>query len=69
MAKLLTHLVRYLIERRVNMIVEASTKLFEHVVKDPEGLYQEMATWKEVRPKDLEAFRQAFVSKDSTGRR
>jgi len=69
MAKLLTPLVRFLIERRVNMIVEASTKLFEQVVKDPERLYQEMATWKEVRPEDLEAYRQAFVSKDSTGRR
>ena len=69
MAKLLTPLVRYLIERRVNMIVEASTRLFEHVVKDPEGLYQKMATWKEVRPEDLEAYRQAFLSKDSMGSR
>jgi len=69
MAKLLTPLFRFLIERRVNMIVEASTKLFEQVVKDPERLYQEMATWREVRPEDLEAYRQAFVSKDSTGRR
>ncbi len=69
MAKLLTPLIRILIERRVNMIVEASSKLFEHVVKDPEGLYQEMATWKEVRPEDLEAYRQALISNDPAGRR
>jgi hypothetical protein len=69
MAKLLTPLVRFLIERRVNMIIEASTKLFEQVVKDPERLYQEMATWKEVRPEDLEAYRQAFISKDPASRR
>lgn len=69
MAKLLTPLVRFLIERRVNMIIEASTELFEQVVKDPERLYQEMATWKEVRPEDLEAYRQAFISKDPASRR
>ena len=69
MAKLLTPLIRFLIERRVNMIADASSKLFEQVVKDPEGLYQEMATWKEVRPEDLEAYRQAFLSKEWTGRR
>ena len=46
------------------MIVEATTKLFEQVVKDPERLYQEMATWREVRPEDLEAYRQAFIPKD-----
>lgn len=69
MAKLLAPLIRFLIDRRVNMIVEASSTLFEHVVKDPEGLYREMATWKEVRPEDLEAYRLAFISKDSMGRR
>ena len=69
MVKLLTPLVRFLINRRVSMIVEASSTLFARVVKDPVGLYQEMAMWKEVRPEDLEAYRQAFLSKDSMGSR
>ena len=69
MAKLLTPLIHFLIERRLNMIVEATSKLFEEVVRDPERLYQEMATWKEVRPEDLEAYRQAFISKDPASRR
>lgn len=64
MVRLLNPLIHFILDRRVNMIVEASTKLFEQVVKDPEALYREMATWKEVRPEDLEAYRQAFLAKN-----
>jgi hypothetical protein len=38
-------------------------------VGDPEGLYREMATWKEVRLEDLEAYRQAFINKEAGGSR
>jgi hypothetical protein len=51
------------------MIAEATSKLFQQVVGDPEGLYREMATWKDVRPEDLEAYRQAFINKESGGSR
>ncbi len=69
MAKLLTPLIRLIIDRRVDMIVEATNRLFDRVVTDPKGLYLEMATWKELRPEDLEAYRQALISNDPAGRR
>ena len=69
MAKLLTPLIRLIIDRRVDMIVEATNRLFDRVVTDPKGLYLEMATWKELRPEDLEAYRQALISNDTAGRR
>lgn len=69
MAKLLTPLINYLIDRRVSMIAEATSKLFDQVMEDPEGLYREMLTWKEVRPEDLEAYRRAVVHKSATGGR
>ena len=69
LAKLLTPLINLLIDRRVNMIAEATNKLFDHVVTDPGGLYREMATWQEVRPEDLEAYRRALIDRNSTGGR
>lgn len=63
MIKLLSPLISGLIDRRVNMIVEATRKLFDRVQTDPEGLYQQMATWREVQPADLEAYRLAFMDK------
>lgn len=63
MAKLLSPLINFLIDRRVGMIAEATGKLFQQVTGNPEGLYREMATWKEVSPEDLEAYRQTFLSK------
>jgi hypothetical protein len=68
-ARLLTPLINFLIDRRVGMIAEATSKLFQQVVGDPEGLYREMATWKDVRPEDLEAYRQAFITKEAGGSR
>ena len=69
MAKLLTPLINPLIDRRVNMIAEATSKLFDQVVTDPGGLYREMVTWQEVRPEDLEAYRRTLIYKTPTGSR
>ena len=69
LAKLLAPLINLLIDRRVGMIAEASSQLFQQVAGDPEGLYREMATWKEVRPEDLEAYRRAFISSEAGGTR
>ncbi len=66
--KLLAPLIGGLIDRRVNMIVEATRKLFDEVQRDPKGLYQQMATWPEVQLTELEAFRQAFLSKEAVTR-
>ncbi len=67
MVKLLTPLINVLIDRRVGMIAEATDKLFEQVVSDPEVLYTEMASWSEVRPEDLEAYRRALLPKRPLG--
>lgn len=64
--KLLSPIIAFIIDRRVNMIVEATRTLFDQVQTDPKGLYQQMTAWPEVQPTDLEAFRQAFVSKETT---
>ena len=61
LVKLLTPLINHLIDRRVTMIAEATSKLFDKVVTDPGGLYQEMATWQEVRPEDLKAYRRTVI--------
>ena len=66
--KLLSPLITSLIDRRVNIIVEATSKLFNQVHTDPDGFYRQMATWPEVQPADLEAFRQAFLSKEAQAR-
>jgi len=63
--KLLSPLISSLIDRRVNMIVEATSKLFDQVHTDPDGFYRQMATWPEVQTTDLKAFRQAFLSKEA----
>lgn len=66
--KFLSPLITSLIDRRVNMIVEATSKLFDQVHTDPDGFYRQMSTWPEVQPADLEAFRQAFLSKEVAAR-
>lgn len=65
MTKLLAPVIGGLIDRRVNMIVEATRKLFDQVQSDPKGLYQQMDTWPEIQPTELEAFRQAFLNKEA----
>jgi len=66
--KLLSPLIGSIIDRRVHMIVEATRTLFDRVQTDPKGLYQQMSTWPEVQPTDLEAFRQAFLGKEAVAR-
>ena len=68
MTKLLSPLIISLIDRRMNMIVEATSKLFDQAWTDPKGLYQRMATWPEVQRADLEAYRHAFAERESAAR-
>lgn len=68
MSKLLSPLISGLIDRRVNMIVDATRKLFDQVQSDPKGLLQQMNTWPEMQAADLEAYRHALVEKESTTR-
>lgn len=66
MTKLLSPLIKAIMDRRVKMIVEATSRVFDQVRTDPDGLYRQMSTWPEVHPTDLEAFRQAFLNKEVT---
>lgn len=68
MTKLLSPLIHTLIDRRVRTIVEAMRILFDQVHINPDGLYQRMATWPEMQPSDLEAYRNTFVEKESATR-
>jgi hypothetical protein len=68
MTKFLSPLLASIIDRRVNMIIEATSKLFDQVQTNPEVLYQQMRTWAEVQPADLEAFREAFLGKEAVTR-
>lgn len=66
MTKFLSPLVGLILDRRVAMIVEATRTLFDRVQTDAKGLYRQMKAWPEIQPGDLEAFRQAFLSKETT---
>lgn len=68
MTKLLSPRIKSIVDRRVQMIVEATHKLFDEVRTNPEKLYQQMSTWAEVQPADLEAFRQVFLGKEAVTR-
>lgn len=68
MTKLLSPVLRSIIDRRVHMIVEASHKLFDQLRTNPDGLYRQMSTWPEVHASDLEAFRQTFFIKTAEAR-
>jgi hypothetical protein len=69
MARLLSPLIHGLIDRRVQMIAEASSRLFEQVSSDPRRFYREMTTWPEVRPEDLDAYRSVLIENRGVERR
>ena len=59
--KIVAPLLHGVIDRRVANLTTATQIMGERVSRDPEGLLREMQTWPEVRPEDLEEFRQAFL--------
>ena len=58
--KVLAPLLHGVIDRRVASLAEAAQIVSQRLTKDPQGLYREIRTWPDVRPEDLEGFRQAF---------
>jgi hypothetical protein len=58
--KVLAPLLNGTIDRRVASLTEASQAVGERISRDPQGLYREMQSWPEVRPADLDAYRQTF---------
>jgi hypothetical protein len=59
--KVIAPLVHGAIDRRVANLTAATQVVGERISRDPRGLYREMQTWPDVRPADLEAYRQEFV--------
>lgn len=59
--KIIGPLVHGVIDRRVANLTAATQIVAERISRDPDGLYREMQTWSDLRPEDLEAYRQAFV--------
>jgi len=64
--KMLAPLLHGTIDRRVASLTEASQAVSARLAKDPQGLYREMQAWPEVRPADLDAYRQAFHVPEET---
>jgi hypothetical protein len=58
--KVLAPLLHGIIDRRVGNLTAAAQVVSQRMTKDPQGLYQEIRTWSDVRPEELEDFRQAF---------
>lgn len=59
--KVIAPLVHGVIDRRVANLTAATQVVGARISRDPRGLYREMLTWPDIRPEDLEAYRQAFV--------
>ena len=59
--KVIAPLIHGVIDQRVANLTAATQVVGERISRDPRGLYREMQTWSDIRPEDLEAYRQAFV--------
>jgi hypothetical protein len=49
------------IDRRVANLAAATQIVSRRIAADPAGLYEEMRTWSDLRPDELEAYRLAFL--------
>jgi hypothetical protein len=66
--KILAPLIHGAIDRRVASLEAAAQAVSQRLIQDPRGLYRELRTWSDVRPEDLEAYRQAFRIPQDGGR-
>ncbi len=65
--KMLGPLLNGVIDRRVAGLTDAAQIVSRRLAKNPRELYQEIRTWPDVQPTDLEEFRQAFhIARDSS---
>jgi len=58
--KVLAPLLHGIIDRRVANLTAAAQIVSQRLTKDPRELYLEMRTWPDIRPEELEEYRQAF---------
>jgi hypothetical protein len=59
--RVIAPLIHGVIDQRVANLTAATQVVGQRISRDPRGLYREMQTWSDIRPEDLEAYRQAFV--------
>jgi hypothetical protein len=60
--KVLSPLINGVIDRRVANLATATQTIGERLVRDPAGLYREMRSWPDLKPEDLEEYRQTFLA-------
>jgi hypothetical protein len=65
--KVLAPLLHGIIDRRAANLTQAAQVVSRRLTKDPQGLYQEIRTWPDVRPEDLDEFRRTFhIARDGS---
>ncbi len=65
--KVLAPLLHGIIDRRAAHLTDAAQIVSQRLTKDPQGLYQEIRTWPDVRPEDLDEFRRTFhIARDGS---
>ncbi|OGB91327.1 MAG: hypothetical protein A3G35_03890 [candidate division NC10 bacterium RIFCSPLOWO2_12_FULL_66_18] len=65
--KVLAPLLHGIIDRRVANLTAAAQIVSQRLTKDPQGLYQEIRTWPDVRPEELVEYRRAFRTDEEGG--
>jgi hypothetical protein len=65
--KVLAPLLHGIIDRRVANLTAAAQIVSQRLTKDPKGLYQEIRTWPDVRPEELDEYRRAFRTDEEGG--
>ena len=65
--KVLAPLLHGIIDRRVANLTAAAQIVSQRLTKDPGGLYQEIQTWPDVRPEELDEYRRAFRTDEEGG--
>lgn len=65
--KVLAPLLHGIIDRRVGNLTTAAQIVSQRLTKDPKGLYQEIRTWPDVRPEELDEYRRAFRTDEEGG--
>ena len=66
--KILAPLIHGVIDRRVDSMTVAAQVVSQRLTRDPQGLYREIRTWPDVRPEELEEYRQAFRIQEDGGK-
>jgi len=65
--QVLAPLIHGVIDRRMEGLTAAAQVVSQRLTKDPQGLYREMRTWRDIRSQDLEEYRRTFRTAEEGG--